>query len=112
MTKITIDTSTITDWSSFHDVFAAAFGFPDFYGRNMDAWIDCMTSLDAPGDGMSSVHAEPGGVLVLDLGELGDFPQRCPDIYAAIVECAAFVNHRKLDVGEPAVLALSFSRTN
>jgi len=33
----------ITDWASFHDVFMHTLGFPDFYGRNMDAWIDCMT---------------------------------------------------------------------
>ena len=44
MTKnVQIDGSAISDWNSFHDIFAAAFGFPAFYGRNMNAWIDCMT---------------------------------------------------------------------
>ncbi len=36
--KVRIDTNRIVDWNSFHDVFAEAFGFPDFYGRNMNAW--------------------------------------------------------------------------
>jgi len=54
--NIQIDGSKITDWDSFHDHFSEALGFPGFYGRNMDAWNDCMTSLDAPSDGLSSVH--------------------------------------------------------
>lgn len=47
-TVIQIDTHLIKDWKSFHDVFSETFGFPKFYGRNIDAWNDCMSSLDAP----------------------------------------------------------------
>lgn len=46
-TIVDIPAHEITDWDSFHDVFKRVFGFPDFYGRNMDAWIDCMTDLDS-----------------------------------------------------------------
>jgi hypothetical protein len=60
MTVVMLDTRRILDWNTFHDVFAEAFGFPDFYGRNMNAWIDCMSSLGEPRDAMTSVHA-PGG---------------------------------------------------
>ncbi len=105
---VKIDTGRITDWESFHRVCAEAQGFPDFYGRKMDAWIDCMTSLDEPADGMTSVHAPKGGVLVLSLSDATDFADRCPDIFDALVECSAFVNYRRMDVGEPPVLALSF----
>ena len=110
-TVVEIDTSKIKDWESFHDVFSAAMGFPDFYGRNMDAWIDCMTSLDVPSDGMSKIHAPEGGVLVLALSDMGGLAQRCPKIYEALVECSAFVNYRRMEGGEePPVLALSFYR--
>jgi hypothetical protein len=52
MTKnVQIDGSKITDWDSFHDCFSGMLGFPGFYGRNMDAWNDCMTCLD-PQTGM------------------------------------------------------------
>jgi hypothetical protein len=47
-TIVTIPADRITDWESFHSVFKQALGFPDFYGRNMDAWNDCMTYLDDP----------------------------------------------------------------
>lgn len=109
-TAVEIDTSRIRDWDSFHDVFAEVMGFPEFYGRNLNAWIDCMTSLDEPRDGMTKVHAPTGGFLVLSLGECTEFADRCPEIYEALIEDAAFVNYRRMEVGEPPVLALSYWR--
>jgi hypothetical protein len=108
MTNIQIDTSKISDWDSFHEVFSRLFGFPDFYGGNMDAWNDCMTYLDEPDSGMTSVHVAPGDVLVLCISAVQDFKKRCPEIYDAIIECSAFVNYRRIERGAPAVLALSF----
>ena len=60
---IALDTGRITDRDTFHTVFAEAFGFPDFYGRNMNAWIDCITCLDDPDAGMTTVHALPRGMV-------------------------------------------------
>lgn len=105
---VRVDCGNIHDWPSFHREFAQVFGFPAFYGNNMDAWIDCLTSLDAPEDGMSSIHCEPGTVLTLELENVKDFAQRCPEEYKALVECAAFVNWRRIEVGGSSVLALSF----
>jgi hypothetical protein len=105
---VSIDCAKIRDWESFHNEFAAAFGFPDFYGRNMNAWIDCMTSLDAPEDGMTNLHAPRGHVLTLQLENVVPFRGEHPDLYAAIIEAAGFVNWRRIEVGEPAVLAISF----
>ena len=53
MTRVAIDTRRVIDWDSFHNEFAEVFGFPRFYGRNMNAWIDCMTYLDDPESGMT-----------------------------------------------------------
>jgi hypothetical protein len=108
MTLVKLDTRRIRDWDTFHGVFAEAFGFPDFYGRNMDAWNDCMSYLDDPAAGMSKVHAPSGGVVVLELEHVADFARRCPEQYAAIIECSAFVNWRRIERGGAAVLALSF----
>lgn len=110
MRPVKLDTRLITDWETFHDVFAEALGFPNFYGRNLSAWIDCMTSLDDPSAGMTKIHAPPGGVVVLGLEHVDDFLRRCPEQYEAIIDCAAFVNWRKIEMGEPAVLALSFHK--
>jgi hypothetical protein len=105
---VKVDTRRITDWETFHDVFAHQFGFPVFYGRNMHAWIDCMTSLDAPEGGMTSIHVPEGHALALQLEHVDDFARRCPEQYDAIIECAAFVNWSRIERGFPAVLALSF----
>src|SRR5262245_49653769 len=99
MKNIQIDGSTIKDWVSFHDQFAEVFGFPGSSGRNMDAWNDCMTSLDAPKDGLSSIHVAARDVVVLCISQAADLKKRCPDIYDALVECSAFVNWRRIEKG-------------
>ena len=99
----------ITDWKSFHDVFAAALGFPEFYGRNMDAWIDCLTYADEA-DGMRSFTVSPGDLLTLRLDDAGAFAVRCPEQFAAVVECSAFVNWRRIEQGRRSILALAFRR--
>ena len=108
---VSLDTSRITDWDTFHAVFAEVFGFPNFYGRNMDAWIDCMTYLDDPDAGMTAVYAPAGGVVALQLEDADAFVRRCPELYDAIVECTAFVNWRRIEIGATPVLALSFWKT-
>lgn len=106
--KVSLDCEKISDWPSFHKEFAEVFGFPDFYGNNMNAWIDCMTYLDDPASGMSAIHCNRGSVLALELRNVKTFRRRSPELYEAIVDGVAFVNWRRLDVGGPAVLALSF----
>ena len=55
MTTVFVDTIEITDWPSFHRVFSQIFGFPAFYGNNMDALIDCLSYLDEPEVEMTEV---------------------------------------------------------
>ena len=112
MKIVKINTDDILDWNSFHEVFSSKFRFPSFYGKNMDAWIDCMSSLDSPEDGMTTIHVKPGETLILELDNVTSLAKRNKEIYEAIVECSAFVNHRKIEVGEPPVLAWSFHRKN
>jgi Barstar (barnase inhibitor) len=110
MTVVRLDCDRINDWDSFHAVFAEVFGFPGFYGRNMNAWIDCMSYLDDPASGMSQVSIPTGGVLTIQLDGVDEFAARCPEQYSALIECAAFVNWRRSSEGEGAVLALAFCK--
>jgi Barstar (barnase inhibitor) len=109
---VRVPTKEIEDRATFHDVFARILGFPDFYGRNMDAWIDCLTSADDAAAGMIAPElvAGPGDVLTLDLEETADFAKRCPAEYADIIECSALVNRRRIEIGERPILALAFDR--
>ncbi|WP_440224249.1 barstar family protein [Dokdonella sp. MW10] len=103
-----IDAERIVDAESFHIVFSAAFGFPSFYGHNMDAWIDCLSNLDDPGSGMTTVHIDSGQALSLVIDHAQDFKARCPELFSALVECSAFVNWRRIEAGHAPVLALAF----
>src|SRR5687767_4018664 len=107
---VEIDGAGITSWDTFHQVFAARLGFPDFYGRNMNAWIDCMTDVDED-SGMSAIQVRPGEVLTLAINDVDALATQQPEIYEALVEAVAFVNFRRIELGSSAVLALSFHRT-
>ncbi|WP_427926530.1 barstar family protein [Xanthomonas hortorum] len=104
-----IDANDIIDAESFHSVFATQFGFPAFYGRNMNAWIDCLSCLDDPPAGMTSVHVAPGQTLALVIDHAAGFKARCPELFTAFLECAGFVNWRCVEAGEAPLLAVALN---
>jgi hypothetical protein len=104
---VDVDLTSVRSWDDFHDTFARALGFPDFYGRNMAAWVDCMTRADYD-EGMTGVVVEDGDILTLHLIGAERLRARAPDLYAAMIDWAAFVNWRRIDVGERPILAISY----
>jgi hypothetical protein len=111
MPVVAVPCGAIHDWESFYGVFMEVFSFP--YGlRSMDGWIDYMSSADDPDDGYMPPEflAGPGDVLTLQLDDVAGFAERCPDQYAALIDCSAFVNWRRIEGGERPILALSFNR--
>lgn len=95
---VVIDTREINDSSTFHEVFKERMGFPEFYGRNMDAWIDCMGCDDSPEAAMSTIRLKAGQKLILHLEHAVDFNRRCPELFNHLVDCTDFVNSRR---GQP-----------
>ena len=100
-----VDLRAVNDWDTFDDVFAGALGFPEFYGRNMNAWIDCLTYGD---DSMTAFEFGPADPLTLQLRGCKVLRDRCPDLFEAIVDCASFVNWRRIQMGDAPVLMLSY----
>ena len=84
-------------------MFQETLGFLSFYGRNMDAWIDCLTSVDSPADGLTAVTVETGQLLVLRVDNPFEFRSRCPEQYDALVECSALVTSAAPGSGEAPV---------
>ena len=103
---VNLPTAEIVDWDTFHAAFRETLGFPDFYGNNMNAWIDCLTYADDAQSGMISRPVARGELLALRIDGAADFKARCAEQYDALVECAAFVNFRRIEAGERPVLAL------
>lgn len=44
--NVTIDCGGCADRRELHARIAAALNFPDWYGHNLDALMDCLTDLD------------------------------------------------------------------
>jgi RNAse (barnase) inhibitor barstar len=99
MASVEIDLTRVTDWDSFHDEFARVMGFPDFYGRNMNAWEDCMSDLSKPDAvGMTSVQVPRGEDLILILKGAIEFRTRLPEVFAALHDSTAHVNRVKVAI--------------
>jgi len=95
MKKIQINTDRIINWKTFHSHFADQFGFPDYYGQNMNAWIDSMEEFVIE------------GITILEFGDCGSLKERAPEIHKAILECNAFINYRSTEAGEEPKLIIS-----
>ncbi len=94
MKVVDIDITGIKNWKSFHDTFSSLFDFPDYYGMNMDAWIDCMDDL----------VNEP---TLLDFGDCRNMNPAQLEIADSVLDCAAFVNLRKVERGSQPQLLVS-----
>jgi Barstar (barnase inhibitor) len=105
MATATLETSDIVDWDTFHAASRMAFGFPDWYGRNMNAWIDCLSYLHL-GDGMSRYHLADGDVLTIEMRDAEDFATRLPELALALMTATSAVNQRYAEQGKPPMLAL------
>ncbi len=97
----TIDGTKIVDWESFHDEFQRVMGFFEGYGRNMDAWIDCMYDMFIDG-GLTKFDLRKGDIFILKIRDTEDFQKRCPEIFSSLIACTAFVNKHR----DPAQLYL------
>ncbi len=105
MASTQINGANIIDWDSFHTECAQAFGFPEFYGRNLDAWVDCLSYLrDA--DGMTRFQLAENEKLEIVLLNAAQMKAQVPDILEEITYCIGGINERYQDYGEQEALVL------
>lgn len=105
MPTVRLDGRQIGSWPAFHDACRSAFGFPDFYGCNMSAWIDCLSGL-RDDDGMSAFVLAPEDVLEIEVLHADTLRRQAPDILDALQECTDEVNERYMENGEKPALSL------
>ena len=102
MKIVTINGAEIKDEGTFHQVFALSFGFPSFYGNNLNAWIDCMSDLE-----MTSFEANSNEIIIINIQNAEKFKEQSGELWIAFLECVAFVNWRQMESSKPAFLAVS-----
>ena len=71
--KLEIDFSSIETLEQMHNLLKKEFGFPDFYGKNVNALIDCWSELRAvggPGETMCDFTLQKDEPLILQTKNL------------------------------------------
>jgi len=91
------DAKEILDWNSFHDFFYNTCGFPNYYGRNMDAWIDCISDLNSNGQ-----------FVVINFKNMKQLKTNHSEIFEALIDSASFVNYREIESGGNPFLLVSY----
>ncbi|MBU5926326.1 barstar family protein [Enterobacter sichuanensis] len=101
---LSIDFKEINDVTEFHNRVKQLFGFPDFYGNNFHAFIDCLTSLRFPEEGMTSLNLKKDEFLLLKISNINNLDEELKhDFLLSIQE----VNNRSILFGEePTILLL------
>ena len=69
MRKIVIPADNFSTEEELQDFLQEAFGFPDYYGKNLDALYDCLSELD------EKVRIEVSGAIA-DEENLGEYGER------------------------------------
>ncbi len=105
-----LDGKRITSAATLHEALNEVFGFASTYGKNFDALIDVLTHLDNPTSGLSRVQIPHGGCLTL-LVQHPDFAlKQSPDVWRNFQDAIAFVNFRRTEKGQGAIVALAYSQ--
>ncbi|BES86841.1 hypothetical protein PEC302107_30640 [Pectobacterium araliae] len=65
--KVKIDFAKIKTLDDFYNELSDLFGFPDFFGRNINALIDCLFSLRYPEDEMTKITVSTSEYLLIEL---------------------------------------------
>jgi hypothetical protein len=58
---------------------------------------------------MSTVTVPRGGLVILAIDGADNIKKRCLEQYSALIQGSAFVNYRRMAIGEPPVAALRLS---
>lgn len=91
--KINIDLSQIQNVDEFHRYIQGIFGFPKYYGKNLHALIDCLSSLRYPEDEMSNVVLEADQILHLQITNLSRVRA---EVIMLLIVAIEEVNNREL----------------
>lgn len=105
MAKVKLDGALIKDWDAFHSECQREFGFPESYGRTMDAWVDCMSYL-RDDEAMSKFHLAENEVLEIAIANSAALKQNQPEILDELTFCVEAINDRYADYGEKPALKL------
>ena len=108
--SVALDLGGMTTTAQLHTALNAAFGFPNFYGGNYPALVDCWSSLRYPDDAMSE--------LVLDSLDdsielrVAGADSCSEDVLNTLLSAVVAVNHRATLNGLGDVILLELTESH
>jgi hypothetical protein len=96
MKKIKLDFNKIVSIEDLHRELKEKMGFPDFYGANVNALIDCLSAMRYPEEGMSKIVLGNEEVLLIEAVRLS---QSNVVILNNLIIAIENVNNRELNKG-------------
>ena len=104
MKELKIDFDKVHTANDLHDELNKSFGFLDGYGRNINALIDCWSSLRYPEDEMVAISLKEGERLILSLVNVSDDKMELIDYVMSAVKN---VNYRYSIKGYESVILIN-----
>lgn len=108
MATVHLNGEAIVDWNDFHAACIKAFGFPDYYGCTMDAWVDCLSYLRDE-ENMTKFLLKPNEKLQIVVDHAEILRKSAPDLLEEVAFCIAGINERYADYGEIPALELKLA---
>ena len=94
---VSLDLGSVNDVASLHEELKKVFGFPEFYGGNYRALVDCLISLRFPQDGMSKIVLDsPEDALEIEVRGLAS---RSDDVIRVLLSSVEAVNQGEVASG-------------
>jgi hypothetical protein len=104
---IELDFSKIKDVEHLYEVLAEKIGFPDSYGKNADAVIDCLFGLRYPEEGMTKISLDTTEKIIIQTKNITSAQQKTRETLIFIIE---FVNYKCQFKETPASILLLLER--
>ena len=92
--KLSVDFRQVQNLEEMHNALAKIFDFPDFYGKNVNALIDCWSSLRYPENGMVGVSIDKDESLLLEVKAMSRLD---PIMMNHFVNAVEGVNERSME---------------
>ncbi|MFV0292131.1 MAG: barstar family protein [Paracoccus sp. (in: a-proteobacteria)] len=106
--ELVLDLHAVNSLEDFQKLSSALFGFPDFYGNNMRAWVDCVRSIRDPDEGLTKFFVKKNEILVLKIVGFNHIEKNVPELVNLLFWAIAACNASEAYIGRPPILTCSF----
>ena len=103
---LSINFEGVKEEKEFHTRLKDLFGFPDFYGANYYALVDCLGGLKIPEDEMSLFTIKKNEYVLLETNNINQLPD---DVMFEFISAIVNINDINLSIGKKIIMLLQIN---